>query len=57
MFSENSFMLGPSVEVISKNIVEAGPGPCPFESRHLFTKDRLKDKRCVVFVTLLLYFK
>ncbi|XP_045511481.1 2',5'-phosphodiesterase 12 [Colias croceus] len=42
---------GPSVEVISKSCVEAGPGPCPFETRHLFTKNKLKNEsfRCVTY--------
>ncbi|XP_022123100.2 2',5'-phosphodiesterase 12 [Pieris rapae] len=48
---KNSLMSGPSVEVISKHVVEAGPGPCPFELRHFFTKHRLEDKsfRCVTY--------
>lgn len=33
---------GPMKEVISKSCVEAGPGDCPFEERHAFTKQRLK---------------
>lgn len=33
--------VGPAVEAISQNEVEAGPGTCPFERRHLFTIDRL----------------
>ncbi|XP_032687861.1 2',5'-phosphodiesterase 12-like [Odontomachus brunneus] len=32
------------VEVQSKNTVEAGPGPCPFEIRHEFTKHKLSGK-------------
>lgn len=32
---------GPVVEAIAPNEVQAGPGTCPFESRHLFTMDRL----------------
>lgn len=32
---------GPAVEAIGKNDVQAGPGTCPFECRHLFTMDRL----------------
>lgn len=35
---------GPAVEAIGKNEVQAGPGICPFESRHLFTMDRLSGK-------------
>lgn len=31
---------GPVVESISKSTVEAGPGECPFELRHAFTKER-----------------
>lgn len=33
---------GPAVEAIAKNEVEAGPGYCPFECRHLFTEKRLQ---------------
>lgn len=36
---------GCSIEVESKNTVEAGPGLCPFEIRHEFTKHRLSGKR------------
>lgn len=36
--------LGPEVEAISKNEVQAGPGYCPYECRHLFTEQRLKEK-------------
>lgn len=31
---------GPVVEAVSKAPVEAGPGECPFELRHAFTKER-----------------
>lgn len=34
--------VGPAVESIAKNEVEAGPGYCPFECRHLFTEKRLE---------------
>ncbi|XP_075164290.1 2',5'-phosphodiesterase 12 [Haematobia irritans] len=33
---------GPCVEQISKNEVQAGPGQCPFETRHYFTQNRLQ---------------
>lgn len=39
--SSDGLRVGPAVEAIGKNCVEAGPGNCPFESRHLFTMDRL----------------
>ncbi|CAG9784488.1 unnamed protein product [Diatraea saccharalis] len=47
--NENSS--GPPVEVISKNFVEAGPGKCPFETRHMFTKTKLKGQsfRCITY--------
>ncbi|KAK0179659.1 hypothetical protein PV327_005391 [Microctonus hyperodae] len=32
---------GPSIEIESEYHVEAGPGTCPFESRHLFTQTKL----------------
>lgn len=32
---------GPVAEVESDNQVQAGPGECPFETRHLFTRDKL----------------
>lgn len=35
---------GPAIEAFSKNEVEAGPGICPFETRHLFTKNRLSNQ-------------
>uniref|UniRef100_A0A1A9WA61 2',5'-phosphodiesterase 12 n=1 Tax=Glossina brevipalpis TaxID=37001 RepID=A0A1A9WA61_9MUSC len=38
----NQGQFGPSVEQISKGEVQAGPGTCPFETRHCFTKQRLK---------------
>jgi len=34
--------VGPEVEAISKNDIQAGPGICPFETRHLFTENRLE---------------
>ncbi|KAM7349178.1 2',5'-phosphodiesterase 12 [Cochliomyia hominivorax] len=36
-------IFGPPVEHISKNSIQAGPGPCPFETRHCFTKKRLSE--------------
>lgn len=32
---------GPVMEQISKNEIQAGPGQCPFETRHFFTQNRL----------------
>ncbi|XP_011158190.3 2',5'-phosphodiesterase 12 isoform X1 [Solenopsis invicta] len=40
----NESDFGPRVEVESKNVVEAGPGQCPFDTRHQFTKQKLSDK-------------
>ena len=34
---------GPKFEIISKNSVTAGPGKCPFEDRHAFTSEKLKE--------------
>uniref|UniRef100_A0A182YFG9 2',5'-phosphodiesterase 12 n=2 Tax=Anopheles stephensi TaxID=30069 RepID=A0A182YFG9_ANOST len=34
---------GPATEIISSQPVQAGPGLCPFEVRHLFTQQKLKD--------------
>jgi len=42
--AQNGSVCGPSSEVISTNPVEAGPGACPFELRHAFTKERLSGK-------------
>lgn len=39
---------GCNIEVESKNTVEAGPGLCPFDIRHKFTKNRLSGKRYVL---------
>uniref|UniRef100_A0A182PDF4 2',5'-phosphodiesterase 12 n=1 Tax=Anopheles epiroticus TaxID=199890 RepID=A0A182PDF4_9DIPT len=35
--------VGPVTEIISPNPVQAGPGLCPFEVRHLFTQQKLRD--------------
>ncbi|KZC13699.1 2',5'-phosphodiesterase 12 [Dufourea novaeangliae] len=35
---------GPAIEIISNGKVEAGPGVCPFEIRHCFTKTKLSGK-------------
>ncbi|XP_068620853.1 2',5'-phosphodiesterase 12 [Battus philenor] len=47
----NGTSIGPAVEYISDSVVEAGPGLCPFETRHLFTSSRLKYSsfRCVSY--------
>ena len=42
---QNGDVIGPSSDVVSTNPVEAGPGLCPFELRHAFTRDRLDGKR------------
>lgn len=42
--SKDGLKEGPAVEAIAKNDVEAGPGVCPFESRNLFTMDRLSGR-------------
>lgn len=34
---------GPEIEVEAKVDVEAGPGVCPFETRHAFTRNKLTD--------------
>ncbi|XP_050077298.1 2',5'-phosphodiesterase 12 [Anopheles maculipalpis] len=34
---------GPTMEIIASQPVQAGPGLCPFEVRHLFTQQKLKD--------------
>lgn len=36
---------GSRMEVESKNVVEAGPGQCPFDIRHQFTKHKLSGRR------------
>jgi 2',5'-phosphodiesterase len=41
---QNGSIYGPTSEVMSTNPVEAGPGACPFELRHAFTKERLSGK-------------
>lgn len=47
----NEVTSGPAVDAISKGVVEAGPGKCPFETRHMFTTSVLKGKsfRCVSY--------
>uniref|UniRef100_A0A182N0M5 2',5'-phosphodiesterase 12 n=1 Tax=Anopheles dirus TaxID=7168 RepID=A0A182N0M5_9DIPT len=34
---------GPATEIVGPQPVQAGPGQCPFEVRHLFTQHKLKD--------------
>ncbi|XP_055711809.1 2',5'-phosphodiesterase 12 [Phlebotomus papatasi] len=36
---------GPSVECVSKNPVQAGPGECPFDLRHNFTRTALSGEQ------------
>lgn len=36
-------------EVESKGVVEAGPGPCPFDIRHQFTQHKLSGKRYNIY--------
>ncbi|XP_076621770.1 2',5'-phosphodiesterase 12 isoform X2 [Colletes latitarsis] len=40
----NNIQTGPTIEVTSNYTVEAGPGLCPFEVRHEFTKNKLSGK-------------
>jgi 2',5'-phosphodiesterase len=42
---QNRSVCGPASEVVSTNPVEAGPGACPFEVRHAFTKERLDGQK------------
>lgn len=41
---QNGSVCGPTLGAVSINPVEAGPGPCPFELRHVFTKERLNGR-------------
>lgn len=50
---KNSTSTGPLVEKESVNVVEAGPGPCPFEIRHLYTQNRTPKERLVYNLTCL----
>lgn len=49
---------GPVAEAISKSTVEAGPGECPFELRHAFTKERATGNWykhiswCIYFISI-----
>lgn len=42
---KNSSSVGPAVHCESVAVIEAGPGYCPFESRHLYTKLNSSLKR------------
>jgi 2',5'-phosphodiesterase len=42
---QNGSICGPTSEVVSTNPIEAGPGSCPFEVRHAFTKERLNGQK------------
>lgn len=46
--SGDGSQFGPEVETISTTCIEAGPGFCPFENRHLFTQDKLSGKGYVM---------
>lgn len=41
---KNEVSEGPIVEVIADVAVDASPGECPFEYRHMFTKNRCTDR-------------
>ncbi|KAL1399074.1 hypothetical protein pipiens_008491 [Culex pipiens pipiens] len=41
---KNELKAGPLTEVISGTQVQAGPGQCPFEVRHLFTQNKLTNQ-------------
>uniref|UniRef100_A0A1Q3F6I5 2',5'-phosphodiesterase 12 n=1 Tax=Culex tarsalis TaxID=7177 RepID=A0A1Q3F6I5_CULTA len=41
---KNELKAGPLTEVISSTEVQAGPGQCPFEVRHLFTQNKLTNE-------------
>lgn len=42
---KNSSSVGPAVHYESVSVIEAGPGYCPFENRHLYTKLNSSLKR------------
>ena len=46
---KNDEQAGPKYEIFSQSPVEAGPGPCPFETRHQFTKERLTGNKYTLF--------
>ncbi|XP_031365550.1 2',5'-phosphodiesterase 12-like [Apis dorsata] len=41
---KNNMEYGPLIEIISNNVVQIGPGLCPFDTRHAFTKNKLSNK-------------
>jgi 2',5'-phosphodiesterase len=41
----NGSVVGPEKELITNTVVQAGPGHCPFETRHAFTSSRLPPDR------------
>lgn len=44
-------IFGFSQEVVSDSVVGAGPGPCPFEERHLYTMKKSEGPRALRVVT------
>ena len=44
-------VFGFSQEVVSKTTIEAGPGPCPFEERHLYTKKKTEGPKALRVVS------
>lgn len=52
---KNKDLVGPAAESVSVNGVQAGPGICPFETRHKFTEKRCDGKELVYFHFFLYY--
>lgn len=48
----NNMEYGPLIEIISNNVVQVGPGLCPFDARHAFTKNKLYNKRLILIFIL-----
>lgn len=46
---KNKDLVGLAAESVSVNSVQAGPGTCPFETRHKFTEKRCEGKESVYF--------
>ncbi|CAK9807032.1 2',5'-phosphodiesterase 12 [Anthophora plagiata] len=40
----NETEYGPIIEITSNDVVQQGPGPCPFDIRHAFTRNKLSGK-------------
>lgn len=47
---KNNSKSGPGIEIVSEVKVDASPGECPFETRHLFTREKTKHNEYLLLL-------